>query len=596
MLRRTHTDYDFSGDYLNRHILGLVKAKYLYAPDSPGSQSIQTLMNKTTFAYDVDSGICTGICLDYATAASGGSVIQHDGSSFGSSFVTGRGMLTKIQRWDVTDELNSSKVVTSSMRYNVQGSVIRTSDPLAHFTTISYGDDFSNDGTTSDPSHSLTMAYPTKVTNADGFFSKAKYSYYHGSVTRREDPKGAAITTVYDSAARVKQITNQVNSAYTRFVYPTSDVIINTFTTINDSTESYSAKVFDGAGRLRATAGDFLDSAGNHYRGQYASYDVLGRGISQSNPTEMTNTWVKTGADAGWYVTTQTLDWKGRPVLVTNPDNTTREVSYTGCGCAGGEIVTFTDEGSDIGTPSSPLIKKRQQKVYSDVFGRTVKTEVFNWDGAGSYGTGSGATVRSTTVNTYNARDRLVSILRYSGPVSSGIYQESAFTYDGYGRLKTKHEPMEQVDPNNSASTDKRTWTYNTDDTVQKITDARGAVANFSYNARRLLTGITYSLVSGVPTSGPSAVLATASATFDYDGAGNRTSMTDGGGSITYHYDDLSRMDWEERTFTGLSGAYRLTYQYNLTGAVKSVADQVGGTTYTTAFDAIGRVTSVSAS
>jgi hypothetical protein len=58
-------------------------------------------------------------------------------------------------------------------------------------------------------------------------------------------------------------------------------------------------------------------------------------------------------------------------------------------------------------------------------------------------------------------------------------------------------------------------------------------VSNFTYNERHLVTGISYTLLAGVPTTGNSAIPATAAVGFTYDAAGNRTAMTDGMGSIS---------------------------------------------------------------
>ena len=127
-----------------------------------------------------------------------------------------------------------------------------------------------------------------------------------------------------------------------------------------------------------ASASDHPGSTGG-FRGQLVLYNNMGRVVKQSNPTETTATgipaqWADAGDDAvsGWLYTQQTYDWKGRPLVTTNPDATTKQASYGGCGCAGGEVVTLTDEGTLV----SGVAKKRQQKIYSDVLGRTVKTEV----------------------------------------------------------------------------------------------------------------------------------------------------------------------------------------------------------------------------
>ena len=127
-------------------------------------------------------------------------------------------------------------------------------------------------------------------------------------------------------------------------------------------------------------------------------YDQMGRVWQQSNPTEINSAWLVSGDDAaGIYYTQQTYDWKGRPLVTTNQDGTTKSASYSGCGCAGGEIVTLTDEVN------------RRQKMYSDVLGREWKTEIFNWD----------PSVYSTTVSVFNVRDQVTRIKQYAGNAPS---------------------------------------------------------------------------------------------------------------------------------------------------------------------------------
>ncbi|MDX6445403.1 MAG: hypothetical protein QOH71_2477 [Blastocatellia bacterium] len=64
---------------------------------------------------------------------------------------------------------------------------------------------------------------------------------------------------------------------------------------------------------------------------------------------------------------------------------------------------------------------------------------------------------------------------------SSGTYQDTAITYDGYGRLQTKHIPEQ-------AAGLVTTWDYNPDDTILRSTDARGATSTFGYNNRKLVS------------------------------------------------------------------------------------------------------------
>jgi YD repeat-containing protein len=265
------------------------------------------------------------------------------------------------------------------------------------------------------------------------------------------------------------------------------------------------------------------------------------------------------------YLTHQTYDWKGRPLITNNPDLTTKEISYAGCGCAGGEVVTLTDEG----TIAAGVPKRRQQRIYSDVFGRPVKTEVLNWQGGSTY---------ATTVNTYNVRDQVTQVRQYAGAETSGSYQDTTMTYDGYGRLKTRHMPQENAGTGT-------TWSYNLDDSVNTITDARGAVTTFGYAGtnRGLVKTITHTL-SGSPQINIS---------YNYDAVGNRTSMNDAAGTVSYGYDQLSRLTSETRTLSGV-GSFALSYSYNLAGQLTSLNSFGQAISYTR--DTTGRLTAVSGS
>jgi YD repeat-containing protein len=59
------------------------------------------------------------------------------------------------------------------------------------------------------------------------------------------------------------------------------------------------------------------------------------------------------------------------------------------------------------------------------------------------------------------------------------------------------------------------TYTYNADDSVLSVTDARGAAATYAYNGRHLTTRVTYSASGGISISAP--------VTYGYDSASNRS-------------------------------------------------------------------------
>jgi hypothetical protein len=358
-----------SSDYTNLHILGLVSVKSLYEGEVDNGG---TPMSKLAFFYDGDGSI-------EATDT----LVQHDDSNYSATVRAGRGNLSSVRRYDVT---TTDVFTTTSSTYNTAGSPVSSTDAATHIVTISYADSFS-DGT----NHN-TLAYPTKVTDAEGYSSTSVYNFDFGAVTRTQTPPpnttdrqnhtGPEQSSTFDSIGRLQQVTNLVNNAYTRFEYSTGAIRVDTYTTIQEGLgEAHAFKFTDGEGRVIATA---TDHNANTFSGQKIVYDEMGRVIKTSNPTETSAggspfQWNTTGDDlnTGWIYTEQTYDWKGRPLVTTYPsmtsnpaETTTKQFSYSGCGCAGGQVVTVTDEGT---IQADGSIKKRQQKLYADVLGRTLR-------------------------------------------------------------------------------------------------------------------------------------------------------------------------------------------------------------------------------
>ncbi len=537
LVRRATTDYRWDAAYLDRRIIGLVDRVQAY--DGAGA-----LVSKTTYGYDWDfSG---DLFTDTPAAAK-----QHDRTSYGPSFVYGRGNLSVATRYDVTDTDDPQDTwQETKWRHNSTGSVVMERDHLWHATYLDYTDSFS------DNSNRNTFAYPTRFTDEDGYQSTTKYNYATAAVTQSTRPSSgtaaaanvtyATTDTAYDFFGRVESVAVQ-NGLSTRFVYPQSQTYVQTFTkVVAGQPEAYTFTHFDGAGRPFTEAGDHPGSTGG-YSASWVKYDELGRAVEYSNPTEINvATGAPTGDDAATGVvwTLQAYDWQGRPTVTTNPDGSTTELTYAGCGCAGGEAVTARDE------------RGRRRKLYNDGMGRLAKVEELNWN----------QSVYATTSYTYNGRDQLTRINQGG--------QLRTLEYDGHGRLFRRTTPEQGV----------TTYAYHRDDTLAVVTDARGATATYGYNNRHLPTSITYGI--------PSGVAATPNVTFEYDAAGSRTLMTDGQGHVTYAYDTLSRLSSETRHFTALGQSYALTYSYNLAGQLTSYTDY-RGSQVRYGHDHTGRVTSV---
>jgi RHS repeat-associated protein len=514
-LRHTHFDYNLSLAYTERRVLGLVKAKTVYDRGN--------LTAKTDFHYDWGG--------DYFSSQSPS--VQHDGGAYHAGFLTGRGNLSAVRRFnkDAPNDENQAQW-QQIIGYNAAGLPVWEDDGEWHRTSFSYADAFVDGVNTRN-----TLAYPTKLTDADGHSSTTEYNYDTGAVTRTEGPppagqtQGAIQTMQYDGVGRIERATIVNNGAYTRWVYPASLDYVQSFSTINSlQSESYSITYVDGAGRPRASAQGHPGSVGG-YSAVLTSYDAMGRAVQQTKPTEISASWSPAGDDAGWVYTSQQYDWQGRPTLTTLPGGATTEVSYGGCGCAGGEVTTVRDE------------RGRRKRYTKDALGRVVKVEELNWD----------QSVYATTRYAYNTHDRITSI--------NGAGQVRSMDYDGHGRLWRRTTPEQGV----------TTYSYNRDDTLQATTDARGVTTAFVYNNRHQVKNINYS----VPAN--SEVTATSNVTFNYDAVGNRTAMSNGVELRQYAYDQLSRLTHEDINFPGLDSNWRrISYGYNPAGQATRVTNPWG--------------------
>jgi YD repeat-containing protein len=392
--------------------------------------------------------------------------------------------------------------------------------------------------------------------------------------------------------------------AYTRYEYPSNGIQSKVFSTIIDTNnngadaldEVMSESWSDGAGRVRRSRTEHPGSIGG-WSASVVEYDILGRAKRQSVPTEVLvpnandpDTWAPAGDDAtrGWLWTYQKYDWKGRVTRKINTDGTDSPVlndsdvliSYEGCGCAGGQQTTI--EAERVPVPGTSNFARRKQKVYEDILGRSFKTETFEWDGS---------TVYSTVMQSFNGRDQVTQSRQFAGSTSSTTYQDTTATFDGHGRLKTSHKPEQQNADSTPAFT---TYNYNTDDSISSVMDARGATTNYVYgDPRGLPTQINYT------SPNPTQIPVTPTVNFTYDNIGNRTSMTDGMGSVNYAYDQLSRMTAETRQFsdsltdpTVPVGGFKLEYFYGLSGQLKSYKDPYNRQ-FDFGFDKTGRSISV---
>jgi YD repeat-containing protein len=585
-LRRTEIDYRIDpvadAAYLNLRLIGLVKEKRVYGLDP--ATNTEKLYSKSDYRYD------WGTVNNVSYLQQQGSPVQHDNTGYGQNFLVGRANLTSVRRFDATSPTIDSLAAEFTFGYNTDGSVIFEQDPSGHRETFAYDDKFWSPTNAPGEINRNTFAYPTRVTNPDGYTASSEYIYGMGVLRESRTPLPNALPDgsipdlpgpvrrgYYDGAGRPVKTLTVDNGAYTRWVYPAKMDVVQTFTLVEPGKESYTAQVLDGAGRVRATASNLPFSSGG-YSGQFFDYDSMGRLARQSNPTATTaaGAWPATDEDAanGWLYTQTTYDWKGRPLLITNPGSpaTTKEFVYGGCGCAGGEVVTTRDE---VG---------RRVRVTHDSLGRAWKTQVLSQqpDKPQPFTDGPNETVYSMTTNTYDALDHVTQVVTQAA--SSGVTQTATMGYDGHGRISSRKEPEATV---------ATSYTYYDDDTLRTVTDGRGVLTTYEYNGRHQRRKLKYDLPSNPD---PAFHLeSAATVNLQYDGAGNRLWMTDGLGRVDYEYDAVSQLTAERRNFAALNRTYRMVYDYNKVGQLTYVFDSFNGD-FSYQRDAAGRLTDVTSS
>jgi hypothetical protein len=450
--KKISTEYNLDTAYTSRRIIGLPSLTEAWGWNQETNQLEK--VSRLTYGYDEEN-------FSQEANQNIASAIQRDNANFGAGFIVGRGNLTSVTRHDVTGQTSP---VTSKTRYDIAGSVVARLDPLNRKTRIEYADSF-NDGI----NNRNAFAYPTKLFDAAGNFSEAKYRFDTGANVWAQSPAPAGSTTgktserIFDALGRLQKETILNTGAYTRYEYPTNGVQFKVYATITDTNnngaeaadEVLSETWTDGAGRvLRARKPHAFDAVGNPttWSASLVEYDLLGQVKRSSVPTEVsvnesTNGWTPAGDDAvrGWLWTHQKYDWRGRVTRIINTDgadsptlnDSDQLFSYEGCGCAGGQVTTVQGElvpRDDLPTQNA----RRTQKIYEDILGRVYKTEVFKWDGA----------LYSSTLSQFNGRDQALNVVQTDHAQNPVVTQTATMTYDGHGRLKTRHRPEQDANKN----------------------------------------------------------------------------------------------------------------------------------------------------
>ena len=362
----------------------------------------------------------------------------HDETNHGSGTGPARGNATAVVRW-----LNTGYSVTTTAAYDETGQIVSMTDPcgntgcsdiagMNHTTTYSYADNPSGGN-----GAGQSNAYLTRITspsvNGMAQQNNFAYNYVTGNVVSSTDPNNQTTGYQYnDSLSRLTE-TDYPDGGKTTIGYNDSVPSVTTTVSAAPDPNIVNVSITDGLGHVVQTqlpsdpeGTDFVDT----------SVDGMGRLYTSSNPHRPSSS--STDGTSSY-----TYDALGRPKILTHPDGTTLQWTYTG------NCTISTDEVGNSWTRCT------------DALGRLISV------------------LEPGGLPTSYSYDPLGNLLNVT---QTGVTGEAArirsFVYDSLSRLTSASNP----------ETGTVTYNYDANGNLTLKTDARGAWTQYAYDALNRLT------------------------------------------------------------------------------------------------------------
>jgi RHS repeat-associated protein len=485
-----------------------------------------TQFSQTTYTYDGSSLQPAGIGT------------QHD-SGLASPGV--RGNLTSVCHWLNTTGAN---LCTNTTYYDT-GLPYQVTDPNGNKTIYSYSSTYAG-------------AYVTQTTlpstGGVAHIVSGTYDFNTGKVTSFTDQNSHTSNYTYDALGRIATASYPDNGTA---IINHVDTPLTTTVELKQFITSAVAKdkliTLDGLGRQIKTE-LVHDPDGDTYTA--TTYDALGRTASTYNPTRCTTPTTNCG-ESTWGVTTNTYDPLSRLTLVTEPDGSTLQTSYSP------PCTTVTDEAG------------KSRKSCTDGLSRM--TQVFE----------DPTNLNYETDYTYDTLNNLFSVSQKGGSTTSANWRTRSFSYDSLSRLTCASNPENSsaacpLTATTSYVLGTTGYTYDLNgNLLHKTSPAPNQIGStlvtlsYCYDALNRITGKAYTSQS---CSG--GLLPTPLVSYFYDqtsynglaianGIGHRTGMADQVGSEAWSFDIRGRVSSDKRTTNGLSKTF--TYASNFDGSVANI-------------------------
>src|SRR5882724_995007 len=435
----------------------------------------------------------------------------------------GRGVVTSIEG---SCSCGGSQV--QSWTYDNQLNVTSKTDALNHTTTFTY-DTNGNRLTKADATGTINYTYNslgevlTVTDQMSGVWTNTYDS--HGNLLTAKDPLNNTTTLTYDTHGQLLTVTDPRNNT-TTFTYDTN----GNLTRRTDALTNQTNIAYDTRGRVTSVTNAISQVTSYEY-------DLAGR--------------LKKIIYSDTNFVLFTYDLAGRRTKIKDPR---------------GYETNFAYDAAYRLTSETNADNKVTSYAYDLMSNLTGVTDALN---------------RTTNYN-YDDFNRLKKITHPEATAGAGRLEEN-FTYDLAGNLLEKKDQANRI----------ISFCYDSVNRLTSSTDGALKVTSYEYNARSQLTAVVdainqrYEFVYDSLGRVTQNKKATATMSFVYDAAGNRSQRTDYNGAATnYSYDALNRL-----TTISYPDTSSATYGYDVVSKLTTATNQNG--TITIAYDNRSRVSSV---
>ncbi len=465
----------------------------------------------------------------------------------------------------VTRLAGTGNAVTTTATYTGNLNQVATiTDPLSHTTIFGY-DTVGNLTTVTDPlSYTTTFTYDAQgnvLTATTPLSQTTTFSYLLGDLYTITNPLGQTTTRFTDGGGRVLALTNPLGQR-TRYAYDA----LNQLTQITDPLGGQTQFNYDGNGNLLS----LTDARSNATTFAYNSMD---RATSRTDPLTHVETYAydnngnpTSATDRKSQVTSTTYDALDRPTMVTYQDSSTTAYTWD----AGNRLTQLVDSISGTITRTYDDLDRLTQEVTPQ------GTISYTYDAAGRRAT---MTVQGQTqvTYTYDNADRLTQIAQGSATAT--------IAYDNANRRTSLTLP-------NGVVTE---YAYDAAPRLTALTYKLGGTPigtlTYSYDAagNRTIVGGTWAR-TGLPAALTSA---TYNAANQQTAFGGTTQTFDLNGNLTN--DGTNAYTWDARNrLASLSGGATASFQYDPLG--RRTSKTINSTQTGFLYDGLNPVQELSAS